>query len=90
MVLDSANNVFVGPNGYFKVVIDDFDGTTIKAWHFEDADGNKSVNLAPLSTGGHIDLLANIACSTVGSFATRDIIKKMESEQAAQGLVMKK
>ena len=42
--------MFVGPNGYFKIVIDDFDGTRINAWHFEDADGNKSVNLARLST----------------------------------------
>lgn len=90
MVLDSANNVFVGPDGYFKVVIDDFDGTKINAWHFEDNEGNKSVNLAKLSTGGHIDLLANISSPTVGSFATRDAIKRMENEQAAQGLVMKK
>ena len=88
--MDSANNVFVGPNGYFKIVIDYFDGTKVNAWHFEDAEGNKSVNLAKLSTGGHIDLLANIACATVGSFATRDIIKRMENEQAAAGLIMKK
>ena len=90
MVLDSANNVFVGPNGYFKIVIDDFDGTRINAWHFEDADGNKSVNRARLSTGGHIDLLAKISCGTGGSFATRDIVRRMENEQAAAGLIMKK
>ena len=50
--MDSANNVFVGPNGYFKIVIDDFDGTKVNAWHFEDAEGNKSVNLAKLSDWG--------------------------------------
>ena len=90
MVLDSANNVFVDPDGYFKVVIDDFDGTRINAWHFEDNEGNKSVNLAKLSTGGHIDLLANIASPTVGSFATRDGVQRITREQAEQGLVMKK
>jgi len=43
---DSANNVFVGPNKYFRIVIDSFDGKTIKAWHFEDPKGNKTGNLA--------------------------------------------
>ena len=90
MVLDSADNVFVGPDGYFKVVIDSFDGKAIQAWHFEDAEGNRSVNLADLSGGNHIDLLGNIACSTVGTFATRDAIKRMEADQKAKGLEMKK
>lgn len=71
IVLDSTNNVFVGPNQYFKVVIDSFDGTTIKAWHVEDPKGNKSVNLAPSSKGKHIDLLVTKANRTVDHFITR-------------------
>lgn len=90
MVLDSTNNVFVGPEGYFKIVIDEFDGENIKAWHFEDVEGNKSVNLAGFANGQHIDLLANIACSTVGTFATRNAIKMIENEQQAKGLIMSK
>ena len=38
--LGKTSNVFAGPQDYYKVVIDDFDGKTIKAWHLEDKDGN--------------------------------------------------
>jgi polyhydroxyalkanoate synthesis regulator phasin len=65
--LDSANNVFVGPNNYFKIVIDDFDGTTVKAWHLEDSQGNKTENLAQ-GEGKHIDVLVSRANNTVGEF----------------------
>lgn len=69
IILDGdANNVFVGPNGYFKIVIDDFDGETVKAWHLEDADGNRSPNLATRSQGQHIDLVLGTANRTTGSF----------------------
>ena len=69
IILDGgANNVFVGPNGYFKIVIDDFDGQVIKAWHLEDMDGNKSPNLAARSQGQHIDLVLGTANRTTGSF----------------------
>lgn len=71
IVLDASNKVLVGPDGYFKVVIDDFDGTQIKAWHFEDVEGNKSVNLAERGKGKHIDLLANIDSRTVAHFTSR-------------------
>lgn len=53
IVLDAKNNTFVGPNGFFKLVVDQFDGKEIKAWHIEDAKGNKSRNLilaGPVST----------------------------------------
>ena len=72
IVLDAKNNVITGPEGYFKVVIDDFDGTTVKAWHFEDAAGNKSGNLAGFAKGKHIDLVANFVDNgALGKFGYR-------------------
>ena len=47
--------MFAGPQDYYKVVIDEYDGKTIKAWHLEDKDGNKTGNLAGRSQGQHID-----------------------------------
>jgi len=35
IVLDADNPVFKGPEGYFHIVIDDFDGEAINAWHIE-------------------------------------------------------
>ena len=52
--------MFAGPENYFRIVIDDFDGKLVKAWHFEDADGNRSPNLASFAKGHNIDLLANL------------------------------
>ncbi|MBN1227741.1 MAG: hypothetical protein JXA79_12170, partial [Deltaproteobacteria bacterium] len=45
IVLDSKNNVYSGPRGLFKIVIDDFNGNTIQSWHIEDKYGEKSRNL---------------------------------------------
>ena len=50
-----ANNVFVGPNKHFSIVIDEFDGKIVKAWHIENSKGRKSPNLATRSGGKHID-----------------------------------
>ena len=36
---------FSGPEGYFKVAVDRLDGDTVAAWHVEDRQGNRSVNL---------------------------------------------
>lgn len=65
IVLDAANNVLVGPDGYFKIVIDEFDGNTIQAWHFEGPKGGASSNLADMSNGKHLDALININNSSV-------------------------
>jgi hypothetical protein len=70
IVLDSTNNVFVGPNEYFKIVIDDFDEASVKAWHLEDSRGNATSNLAR-GEDKHIDLLVNKDCRTVWHFANR-------------------
>ncbi|MFR0874845.1 MAG: hypothetical protein ACLSHC_09790 [Bilophila wadsworthia] len=45
--------MFVGPNKHFSIVIDEFDGKIVKAWHIENSKGEKSSNLAPPAV--HID-----------------------------------
>ncbi len=89
IVLDSTNNVFVGPNQYFKIVIDSFDGTTIKAWHFEDPQGNKSANLAGSAKGKHIDLLVTKGNRTIQHFITRWADRFYAENEAAQAELAK-
>jgi hypothetical protein len=36
---------FSGPEGYFKIALDRLDGDKVTAWHVEDRQGNRSVNL---------------------------------------------
>ncbi|MEZ4639742.1 MAG: hypothetical protein R2856_33090 [Caldilineaceae bacterium] len=67
IVLDATNNVFVGPNEFFKIVIDEFDGETIQAWHIEDSEGNVSENFAKRAAGNHIDLLRTRTCAPCGT-----------------------
>lgn len=71
IVLDDANNVFVGPNEYFKVVLDDFDGERVNAWHVEDAEGNQTPNLAERADGQHIDLVLGKGNRTIDHFLSR-------------------
>ena len=89
IVLDGgANNVFVGPNKHFSIVIDEFDGKTVNAWHFEDADGNKSPNLASFAKGHNIDLLANLENKTISPFALRQSLNMLYTDLEEQGMVM--
>lgn len=83
IILDSTNNVFVGPDGYFKLVIDEFDGKTVKAWHVEDANGNSTGNLAERAKGKHIDLLVNSANRTVWHFGSKiatNLLREQETK----------
>jgi hypothetical protein len=81
IVLDSTDNVFVGPNEYFKIVIDEFDGEAVQAWHLEDSEGNMTDNLVQ-GEGAHIDLLVNKDCRTVWHFANRVAANIIGQEQA--------
>lgn len=45
IILDAKNNTYDGPRALFKIVVDEFDGTTISSWHVEDKYGEKSRNL---------------------------------------------
>ena len=85
--LSSANNVFVGPNRYFRVVIDSFDGKTIQAWHFEDPQGNKTQNLAASSRGRNIDLLLTKNNRTVAQFVGRLANRFYAENEAAQARI---
>ena len=69
--LGKTSNVFAGPQDYYKVVIDDFDGKTIKAWHLEDKDGNRTANLAGRSQGQHIDAVVGDKCRSTAHFFSR-------------------
>jgi hypothetical protein len=71
IVLDNASNVFVGPEGYFKIIIDEFDSNVVKAWHIEDSKGYRTFNLADRAKGKNIDLLVNARCRTVWHFIGR-------------------
>lgn len=81
IILDSTNNVFVGPDKYFKIVIDEFDGTTVKAWHIEDSKGNKTPNLADRAQGKHIDVMVNGSNRTVAHFVDRYQAEIMKYQQ---------
>lgn len=83
IVLDATNNVFVGPDKYFKVVIDQFDGQVVKAWHVEDVKGNKTTNLADRAKGKNIDLMLNVKNRTVDHFVSR-YHGELLSEQQSQ------
>ncbi len=87
IVLDSANNVLVGPNQYFRIVIDRFDGKTIGAWHFEDPKGNKTGNLAASGKGRHIDLLVSRNNRTVGQFISRLGNRLLTENEAARARI---
>ena len=90
IILDSTNNVFVGPNNYFKVVIDAFDGKTVKAWHVEDAKGNATGNLAQRAGGKHIDLMINKNNRTVSHFISRIVMTLIEEQEAQLQKMQKK
>ncbi len=89
ITLDATNNVFVGPNQYFKIVIDKFDGKTVQAWHFEDPAGNKSADLSASAKGMHIDLLVTKANRTVQHFITRWADRFYIENEAAQAELQK-
>lgn len=72
IVLDGeANKVFVGPNKQFSIVIDEFDGKQVKAWHIENSKGEKSPNLATRAEGKNIDLVVGKACRSTAHFISR-------------------
>lgn len=83
IILDDANNVFVGPNEYFQIVLEDFDGETINEWYVEDAQGNRTQNLAERAEGKHIDLLLGTGNRTVKHFYDRiigDVVQELREK----------
>jgi hypothetical protein len=74
--------VAVGPHGYWKVVIDEFDGKTVKAWHIETAK-DKTDNLAGRAKGKHIDAVVGAECRSTGHFFSR-VYKQLYKEAVSK------
>jgi hypothetical protein len=75
IILDEKNNTYTGPNGYFKIVIDDFDGEKINAWHIEDRTGMKTPNLAEYPRN-NVDVMVGVNGTTEG-FLRKTLLKRL-------------
>ncbi|HOO90757.1 MAG TPA: hypothetical protein PLA74_08025 [Syntrophales bacterium] len=75
IVLDAENPVYTALGGYFKIVIDDFDGESINAWHIEDRFGKKTSNLAEYRRN-NVDVMVGVN-GTVESFLRRTILERL-------------
>jgi hypothetical protein len=75
IILDEKNNVFEGPNKYFKIVVDDFDGEKINAWHIEDKTGMKTANLAEYPRN-NLDVMAGIN-GTTETFLRKTLLNRL-------------
>jgi len=75
IILDEDNPVFEGLGGYFKIVIDDFDGESINAWHIEDRLGRKTPNLAELARN-NVDVMVGVN-GTTESFLRGTVLERL-------------
>ena len=83
IVLDRDNPAYDGPENYFKIVIDDFDGEAINAWHLEtnriDKKGEwrirKTPNLAEYPRD-NIDVMVGVN-GTTESFLRRTVLERL-------------
>lgn len=75
IVLDAKNRTYTGPEGYFKIVIDDFDGERIQAWHIEDKTGRKTPNLAEYPRN-NIDVMVGVN-GTTEHFLRKSLLKRL-------------
>jgi hypothetical protein len=75
IVLDEKNNTFAGPNGYFKIVVDDFDGEKINAWHIEDKTGMRTPNLAEYPRN-NLDVMAGVN-GTTETFLRKTLLNRL-------------
>jgi hypothetical protein len=75
IVLDETNRTFIGPNGYFKIVVDDFDGEKINAWHIEDKTGMRTPNLAEYPRN-NLDVMAGVN-GTTETFLRKTLLNRL-------------
>jgi hypothetical protein len=78
IVLDNEHPVYEGPEGYFRIVIDDFDGEAINFWHIEtDYQGktHKTPNLAEFKRK-NIDVLVGVN-GTTESFLRGSVLDRL-------------
>jgi len=75
IILDGRNNTFTGLDGYFKIVIDDFDGEAINAWHIEDQYGKTTPNLAEYPRD-NLDVMVGVN-GTTESFLRKTLLERL-------------
>lgn len=83
IVLDADHPVFEGPEGYFQILIDDFDGEAINAWHLETKRKNKkgeweirkTPNLAEYPRK-NIDVMVGVN-GTTESFLRKTVLERL-------------
>jgi hypothetical protein len=78
IILDAENNIYEGPEGYFKIVIDDFDGEAINFWHIETTYKGKTMktpNLAEFKRN-NIDVMVGVN-GTVESFLRQTVLERL-------------
>ena len=75
IVLDAKHPTYTGPEGYFKIVIDDFDGEKIQAWHMEDKGGQRSPNLAELARN-NVDVMVGVN-GTTEHFLRKTLLQRL-------------
>ena len=75
IILDAKNPTYTGPEGYFKIVIDDFDGEKIQAWHMEDKTGWKTPNLAELARN-NVDVMVGVN-GTTEHFLRKTLLRRL-------------
>jgi hypothetical protein len=75
IVLDAKHPTYTGPEGFFKIVIDDFDGEKIQAWHIEGKEGHRSPNLAELARN-NVDLMVGVN-GTTEHFLRKTLLQRL-------------
>ena len=75
IIFDAKNNTYDGPRSLFKIVVDEFDGTTISSWHVEDKYGEKSRNLGSAKCKT-LDAVAGKVGAVFGKRVSTHIFKK--------------
>jgi hypothetical protein len=83
IILDVDNPEFEGPGGYFKIVIDDFDGEAINAWHLETKRRNKKGEWITKKTPNlseyprnNVDVMVAVN-GTTESFLRRTVLERL-------------
>ncbi len=78
IVLDNDHRVYEGPEGYFKIVIDDFDGEAVNAWHIETVykgETHKTSNMAEFKRN-NIDVMVGVN-GTTESFLRQTVLDRL-------------
>jgi hypothetical protein len=75
IILDADHRVWTGPEGYFRIVVDDFDGEAINAWHIEDVEGRSTPNLAEYARN-NLDAMVGVN-GTTETFLRQTLLQRL-------------